>query len=78
MEKEKKLNMPKTDFTQRSESQKREPELLKFWNGVDPFLKRNEMNVGDVFTLHDGKITNFRDYYDTAAAVEAYRGEVIP
>lgn len=54
MEKEKKLNMPKTDFTQRSESQKREPELLKFWNGVDPFLKRNEMNVGDVFTLHDG------------------------
>lgn len=27
-----------------------------------------------VFTFHDGKIVNFREFYDTAAAVEAYRG----
>lgn len=40
--------------------------------------QRFETDFVHVFTLHDGKITNFRDYYDTAAAVEAYRGEVIP
>lgn len=26
-----------------------------------------------VFTFRDGKIVNFREFYDTAAAVEAYR-----
>lgn len=49
---EKTLNMPKTDFSQRSDSQKREPELLNLWK--DTFRKRNERNVGDTFTLHDG------------------------
>jgi len=50
----KNLNMPKTDFTQKSESQKREPELLKLWEENDPFTKRNERNTGVTFTLHDG------------------------
>lgn len=54
METEKKLNMPKTDFTQRSESSKREPELLKLWERVDPFKFRNEANDGNLFVLHDG------------------------
>jgi len=49
---EKKLNMPNTEFSQRSDSQKREPELLKLWEDV--LKKRNELNKGDVFTLHDG------------------------
>jgi ketosteroid isomerase-like protein len=40
--------------------------------------QRFETDFVHVFTLCDGKITNFRDYYDTAAAVEAYRGEIIP
>ncbi len=53
MEKEKKLNMPQTDFTQRSESTKREPELLKLWHELNVFKLRNESN-GDPFTLHDG------------------------
>jgi ketosteroid isomerase-like protein len=36
--------------------------------------RRFETDFVHVFTLRDGKITNFRDYYDTAAAAEAYRG----
>jgi len=54
MQTEKKLNMPKTDFTQRSESKRREPEILKLWKEVDPFEKRNEINTDGAFTLHDG------------------------
>jgi isoleucyl-tRNA synthetase len=46
------LNMPKTDFTQRSNSQKREPELLKLWENV--FKERNKMNSNEEFVLHDG------------------------
>ena len=33
---------------------------------------RFETDFVHVFTLRGGKITNFRDYYDTAAAVAAY------
>src|ERR1044071_9329021 len=36
---------------------------------------RFETDFVHVFTLRDGKITNFRDYYDTAAAVAAYQSE---
>jgi ketosteroid isomerase-like protein len=36
--------------------------------------RRFETDFVHVFTLRDGKITSFRDFYDTAAAVEAYRG----
>lgn len=46
------LNMPKTGFTQRSNSQKREPELLKLWENV--FEERNKMNSNEEFVLHDG------------------------
>ncbi|HEX8091146.1 MAG TPA: nuclear transport factor 2 family protein [Blastocatellia bacterium] len=35
--------------------------------------RRFETDFVHVFTLRGGKIVNFRDYYDTAAAVEAYR-----
>jgi len=51
---EKNLNMPKTDFNQRSEAPKREPELLKMWNDLNVFELRNESNRGENFTLHDG------------------------
>jgi ketosteroid isomerase-like protein len=37
--------------------------------------RRFETDFVHVFTLRDGKITNFRDYYDTAAAVAAYEGD---
>lgn len=50
---EKELNMPKTDFSQRSDSQKREPELLDLWNKFDVLNQRNLLNT-DEFTLHDG------------------------
>ena len=35
--------------------------------------RRFETDFVHVFTLRDGKITRFRDFYDTAAVVEAYR-----
>ncbi len=53
MEKEKNLNMPKTDFTQRSEALTREPQLLKLWNELNVLQLRNELN-SETFTLHDG------------------------
>jgi uncharacterized protein len=37
--------------------------------------QRFETDFVHIFTLRDAKITNFRDYYDTAAAVAAYNGE---
>lgn len=37
--------------------------------------RRFQTDFVHVFTLRGGKITNFRDYYDTAAAVAAYRGD---
>lgn len=49
---EKNLNMPSTEFSQRSDSQKREPELLKLWENT--FKNRNDVNDGPLFTLHDG------------------------
>jgi isoleucyl-tRNA synthetase len=49
---EKKLNMPKTDFSQRSNSSSREPELLKMWENT--FKERNNQNTGETFVLHDG------------------------
>jgi len=49
----KNLNMPQTDFTQRSEAAKKEPELLKLWQELDVFKLRNGLNDKQ-FTLHDG------------------------
>jgi isoleucyl-tRNA synthetase len=52
--KTKTLNMPQTDFSQRSNSQKREPELLSLWNTKKVFDTRNELNTDKEFVLHDG------------------------
>lgn len=49
---EKQLNMPKTNFSQRSNSSVREPELLKLWKKT--FNERNKLNNGETFVLHDG------------------------
>lgn len=40
--KTKNLNMPQTDFTQRSEHKTKEPQLLKLWDEV--LQNRNELN----------------------------------
>jgi hypothetical protein len=37
--------------------------------------RRFETDFVHVFTLRDGKITNFRDYYDTAVAAAAYQAD---
>lgn len=44
--------MPKTEFSQRSNSEKREPELLKLWENT--FNEVNDLNNGGEFVLHDG------------------------
>jgi isoleucyl-tRNA synthetase len=49
---EKTLNMPMTNFSQRSNSQQREPELVKLWETV--LEERNERNEKETYTLHDG------------------------
>ena len=49
---EKNLNMPKTDFSQRSNAQTREPELLSLWETV--FNDRNKKNTKSTYVLHDG------------------------
>lgn len=41
------LNMLKTEFSQRSNSDKREPELLKLWENT--FEEVNKSNTCDVF-----------------------------
>lgn len=46
------LNMPKTEFTQRSNSTQREPYLLKLWENT--FKERNDVNNKSTFVLHDG------------------------
>ena len=51
--KTKTLNMPKTDFSQRSNSQELEPRLLKLWEKV--FEESNSLNNPHKrFVLHDG------------------------
>jgi len=49
---EKQLNMPKTEFTQRSNSAQKEPQLLKLWETT--FDERNKVNSKSTFVLHDG------------------------
>ena len=46
------LNMPKTEFTQRSNSTQKEPLLLKLWENT--FKERNDVNTKSTFVLHDG------------------------
>lgn len=49
---ETKLNIPKTEFTQRSNSLTKEPQLLDLWKTT--FKDRNELNTKETFVLHDG------------------------
>jgi len=49
--KTKKLNMPDTTFTQRSEHKKKEPEMVELWKDV--LHNRNSKNSTE-FLLHDG------------------------
>eukprot|EP00612_Vaucheria_litorea_P000398 CAMPEP_0171455874 /NCGR_PEP_ID=MMETSP0945-20130129/2589_1 /TAXON_ID=109269 /ORGANISM="Vaucheria litorea, Strain CCMP2940" /LENGTH=991 /DNA_ID=CAMNT_0011981191 /DNA_START=110 /DNA_END=3082 /DNA_ORIENTATION=- len=46
--------LPRTDFGQRANSAKREPELQKFWSDHKIYENLADRNSGDVFVLHDG------------------------
>ncbi len=47
--------------------------LCKYRGRVRATERAVEQDLVHVFTVRDGKIEQFREYYDTAAAVEAYR-----
>lgn len=51
---EKNLNMPKTEFSQRSNSEQTEPAMLNLWDKMQVFKKRNSLNKNGSFLLHDG------------------------
>jgi isoleucyl-tRNA synthetase len=46
--------LPKTNFDQRANSLKKEPELQKFWHEKGIYEKLAERNTGEKFILHDG------------------------
>ncbi|MFW6264432.1 MAG: class I tRNA ligase family protein, partial [Cyanobacteriota bacterium] len=48
------VNLPKTDFSMRANSVKREPELQQFWADNQIYENLSQNNPGDVFILHDG------------------------
>lgn len=46
--------LPVTNFDQRANSVKREPELQKFWESEKIYEKLSQNNAGEKFILHDG------------------------
>ncbi|ERN42331.1 isoleucyl-tRNA synthetase [Rubidibacter lacunae KORDI 51-2] len=48
------VNLPKTDFSMRANSVKREPEIQQFWADKEIYATLSQDNPGDVFVLHDG------------------------
>ncbi|MDB9316045.1 isoleucine--tRNA ligase [Spirulina sp. CS-785/01] len=48
------VNLPKTDFSMRANSIKREPELQQFWQDQKVYETLSDNNPGEVFVLHDG------------------------
>lgn len=49
------LNLPQTAFPMKANLTQREPEILKFWDGLDIYNKLHEVRKGKpVFILHDG------------------------
>jgi len=48
------INLPVTKFDLRANSVKREPELQKFWEEQQVYLKLSESNPGTPYVLHDG------------------------
>ncbi|MBI3325049.1 MAG: isoleucine--tRNA ligase [Candidatus Omnitrophica bacterium] len=49
------LNLPKTDFPMKADLPKREPEMLKFWEGMRLYDAIQEARQGrPLFVLHDG------------------------
>ncbi len=48
------VNLPKTDFSMRANSVKKEPELQKFWADNQIYEKLSQENPEEVFVLHDG------------------------
>lgn len=48
------VNLPKTDFSMRANSVKKEPELQKFWSDNQIYEELSQENPEDVFVLHDG------------------------
>ena len=49
------LNLPATSFAMRANLPQREPEMLKYWEGMDLYARLQEQNADKpAFILHDG------------------------
>eukprot|EP00171_Calliarthron_tuberculosum_P015130 IDg15130t1 len=48
------VNLPKTDFEQRANAPKREPEIQQFWADSRVYEELSRGNAGEKFVLHDG------------------------
>ena len=48
------VNLPKTSFSMRANSAKREPEIQQFWEDKQIYQRLSQNNPGDIFVLHDG------------------------
>ena len=49
------LNLPSTSFAMRANLPQREPEMLKYWEGMDLYARLQEQNADKpAFILHDG------------------------
>lgn len=48
------VNLPSTDFQQRANATKREPQLQQFWQKHRVYERLSRQNPGDAFVLHDG------------------------
>lgn len=46
--------LPKTNFSPKSNWLEKEPQLLKLWNDLQVYKRRNQLNTNGEFTLHDG------------------------
>jgi ketosteroid isomerase-like protein len=49
--------------------------LIKYRGRVKSTGKPVEADLVHVFTFHNGKVKSFREFYDTAAVLDAYKSE---
>ena len=49
------VNLPQTDFSMKADLARREPEMLKWWEGIDVYGElRRQARGRPRFALHDG------------------------
>ena len=86
------LNLPSTSFAMRANLPQREPEMLKYWEGMDLYARLQEQNADKpAFILHDGPpFSNgnihmgtalnkmLKDFINKYKAMSGYRVPIVP